>query len=194
MSFSDLQRKTLQQQLKSALEINPLGYSEFELLQLLEDSMPSSPANANSTLTLFQRHFALMHCLYRLREQLWQSDGVNLKISPTHILIEQVQETKNQDINNSISPTLRDYYLNWENFHTSSEEVDGLLNQFWQDYAKYISQDEAWAILDLPIGSSKDKVRERYRELAAKHHPDKGGEQEQFVKIRAAYEILKANR
>lgn len=44
------------------------------------------------------------------------------------------------------------------------------------------------------LGVSKDaeekEIRKAYRKLAAKHHPDKGGDQEKFKEISAAYEIL----
>jgi len=44
------------------------------------------------------------------------------------------------------------------------------------------------------LGVSKDaedkEIRKAYRKLAAKHHPDKGGDQEKFKEIAAAYEIL----
>mmetsp|Transcript_48775 Transcript_48775/g.59028 ORF Transcript_48775/g.59028 Transcript_48775/m.59028 type:complete len:413 (+) Transcript_48775:124-1362(+) len=44
------------------------------------------------------------------------------------------------------------------------------------------------------LGVSKDaeekEIRKAYRKLASKHHPDKGGDQEKFKEISAAYEIL----
>ena len=33
-------------------------------------------------------------------------------------------------------------------------------------------------------------IKTAYRKLASKHHPDKGGDQEQFKKVQKAYETL----
>lgn len=48
----------------------------------------------------------------------------------------------------------------------------------------------ALRILGLNQGGSQLKVKKAYRELAVKHHPDKGGRTEEFVKIKMAYDYL----
>ena len=35
-----------------------------------------------------------------------------------------------------------------------------------------------------------DEIKKAYRKLASKHHPDKGGDAEQFKKIQEAYDTL----
>ena len=44
------------------------------------------------------------------------------------------------------------------------------------------------------LGVSKDankqEIKLAYRKLASKHHPDKGGDQEQFKRIQGAYSVL----
>lgn len=46
---------------------------------------------------------------------------------------------------------------------------------------------EALQVLGLPSDASFDEVRQQYRLLAKQHHPDAGGNQEQFIKVNAAY-------
>jgi DnaJ-class molecular chaperone len=45
-------------------------------------------------------------------------------------------------------------------------------------------------VLGLDKGASDADIKKAYRKLAMKHHPDKGGDPEQFKKIQAAYDVL----
>lgn len=44
--------------------------------------------------------------------------------------------------------------------------------------------------LGLPMDASGDDVKRAFRRLAVKHHPDKGGDAEEFKQIAHAYEVL----
>lgn len=44
--------------------------------------------------------------------------------------------------------------------------------------------------LELPIDCSFDDIKQQYRILAMKHHPDHGGQVDKFQKIKFAYEVL----
>ena len=49
-------------------------------------------------------------------------------------------------------------------------------------------------VLGVPEDASLDALRAAYKRLASKHHPDKGGDIEQFRQVQAAYEALSAKR
>jgi DnaJ-class molecular chaperone len=49
---------------------------------------------------------------------------------------------------------------------------------------------DPYASLGLQKGCSEGDVKKAYRKLAMQHHPDKGGDPEQFKKIQGAYDIL----
>jgi curved DNA-binding protein CbpA len=44
--------------------------------------------------------------------------------------------------------------------------------------------------LDVSVTASTEEIKQRYRTLAQMHHPDKGGDEEVFKRIKLAYEIL----
>lgn len=47
-----------------------------------------------------------------------------------------------------------------------------------------------YEILDLPRDCTTAEVRRAYRKLAQQHHPDKGGDAEQFARLKLAHDIL----
>ncbi|GAA5866853.1 hypothetical protein JCM8547_003585 [Rhodosporidiobolus lusitaniae] len=47
-----------------------------------------------------------------------------------------------------------------------------------------------YKILGVERSASADDIRKKFRALAREHHPDKCGDEEEFKKIRAAYEVL----
>jgi len=49
---------------------------------------------------------------------------------------------------------------------------------------------DPYSDLGVQKGCSDEDVKKSYRKLVMKHHPDKGGDPEQFKKIQGAYEIL----
>ena len=49
---------------------------------------------------------------------------------------------------------------------------------------------DPWEALGLQKGASDEDIKKSYRKLAMKHHPDKGGDPEQFKKIQGAYDVL----
>jgi hypothetical protein len=45
-----------------------------------------------------------------------------------------------------------------------------------------------WKILGVTVNATPEMVKDAYRKLAKQHHPDTGGDREQFVQIQRAYE------
>lgn len=44
--------------------------------------------------------------------------------------------------------------------------------------------------LDLSLFATQEEIKQRYRSLAQTHHPDRGGDEEKFKRVKAAYETL----
>ena len=49
---------------------------------------------------------------------------------------------------------------------------------------------KAKQVLELPDDFNQEHIRQKYHQLSLKHHPDKGGNPEDFVKISQAYDFL----
>ena len=50
--------------------------------------------------------------------------------------------------------------------------------------------DSYYDVLGVSKGASQEEIKKAYRRMANKHHPDKGGDAEQFKKINEAYQVL----
>ncbi len=57
-------------------------------------------------------------------------------------------------------------------------------------HGSQLTRSQAAAILGLPINAEPDEAKKKFYKLALKHHPDKGGNQEQFKLINNAYEVM----
>ena len=193
---------------------NPAGFSEHQLLGLLQKSPYSFFASdaLKDPLILFQTHFLLFHCLYRLKG-MWHQQGRGLlEISALSIRLEvnldfniaayeasdllqkeNQHQTDNQKIINSDPLAL--YYLDWSHFtSTKSHDVEALLTSFWQKVFIPIGADsiqQALILMELESPIPTQQLKVQYRRLAQRHHPDKGGDSDIFKKICQAFHRLK---
>ncbi|MDE2101109.1 MAG: J domain-containing protein [Patescibacteria group bacterium] len=75
----------------------------------------------------------------------------------------------------------------------------GSVEQAFRGYTALpgIGQSEAstwWATLGVAVNASDDQVREAYRILVKKHHPDRGGDPELFHRVQKAMERFEAGQ
>ena len=167
--------------------------SEHQLMKILEqDNQHFSELAESQKLALFQKHFLIMNALYQLQQQL-MDEKIFLYISPLEIVMQPAETESDQLLPERNSDEhLRSYYTDWQNFLQASEEqVNILLDQFWQLYFLKENKADAYQVLDLPVQASWSDVQKSYRKLAAQHHPDRGGDAVRFIAIRQAYEILR---
>lgn len=65
---------------------------------------------------------------------------------------------------------------------------------FWQSDVNpmhgLMQRQQALSVLGLPSNATPDQIKRRYRALAKRYHPDRGGDQRQMQRIIAAYEFL----
>lgn len=131
--------------------------------------------------SLFHAHFLLKHCLYLLQEQACSRQDYVLSINTTRVTC-QPFSTGTPALQKH--DPVREYYLNLDHyFETTEEAVNDMLTSFWQRYLSYHHQPTALATLGLKEGASHQDVKVAFKRLAQQHHPDKGGDAEQFKAI-----------
>ena len=54
-----------------------------------------------------------------------------------------------------------------------------------------LERQQALRVLGLPPNAAPQQIKRRYRTLAKRYHPDRGGDQREMQRIIAAYECLK---
>lgn len=171
------------------------GMSEFDLIR----SLQQLPGLKNLSLSanvkcLFDTHFMLFNALYVIDTCLREKSLHYLEIGALNIQLFQRQPA---DIGLQLTAdtahvSLRDYYLDISQLRdTSAEDVDFMLAGFWRQFFSQDQLAESYAALDLNADAQWFEVKQRYKQLAAIHHPDKGGNNESFTRIANAYECIK---
>ncbi len=178
-----------------------LGISEYELICTLK-SPPYSIFDENAlsdSLMMFQTHFVLFHCLYQLRNR-WREQKIGeLVIGLTTITLNPILESS---INIETEDSLANYYLDWSNLGCSNKnDIEALLDSFWQKMAgaelnANMSLSELKRVcIVMEIESLEDitllELKQQYRKLQHKNHPDKGGSIKVSQSVLQAYSQLR---
>ena len=174
------------------LHDHPDGISEYDLIQALEGHAAFEGMEREQSLSLFQIHFLVMNALYTLQQQLWEEEQLYLEVSPVKSLLSRAtQQAGSGAALLADGSNLSAYYRDWSHLEGITEaEVEQLLDSFWNRFVVEDLRGPALVTLGLETDCSRQQVTQRYRQLAATHHPDKGGNPEQFIEIRQAYEVL----
>jgi len=168
------------------------GLTEHALITQLRDAgvEPFAGARLQEPLSLFQAHFVLFHCLYRLRDRLAEG-GEGLRIHCLDIGIEPVREGGAVDGLLATHDPLRAYYLDLAQLETmDAAAVEALLGEFWSQLGRDQQREQALEVLELADPVDADTIRRQYRRMAQRHHPDRGGDTAKLQRINAARWVL----
>ena len=170
----------------------PDALSEYELISLLRDSHGDifKTADLQNSFELFQVHFLLFHCLYRLRDRWLNENKACLQIDA--MKINRLAYSQNNREALVVSDALRAYYLDLSHLEqTTEEDAESLINDFWLKFAAAEDRSDALKTLELEDGVSFDQIKLQYRQLAMQHHPDRGGSAEKLADVNQAMDVLK---
>ena len=87
-----------------------------------------------------------------------------------------------------------EFLTRWNYFKKHKKPYGTTSSNQSTEFVTVFSKSEAYNELDLETTTSIQKIKNKFRILAKKHHPDRGGSREKFVKITAAYETIIENR
>jgi len=182
----------LGQRLFSLLQAQPEPISEYDLIQQLREQSLFNIADgdllSSDSLVMFRIHFTTYHALYRLRDRLRDEQKNDLELSPVGIRLTDYLQGEAGLVEHD---PLYDYYMDLVNLEqTQTEDVDEMLTRFWLRLDNSERRVEALKELQLEDPVNEMEIRQQYRRLAMKHHPDRGGDKEKLQRINAAMSVL----
>jgi hypothetical protein len=171
------------------LNANGNSVKEYQLLSYIKKEHAHFFSPLGDQPSLFKQHFFLFHQLHRLAEKLLD-EGLALNISALEISCYKI-DGFSTDVGQR--DPLREFYLDSDNLELSDEDIRLMMKQFWEKYLAIDKKAEAIKVLCLQHEAdlSADCLKRQFNRLAKQHHPDKGGCQTEFIKIKAAYDTLK---
>ena len=182
----------LEARLLDLLAAHPAGLSEHELLKKLRASDPLFAGfSAREPLKLFRGHYLLFHALYRLRDRLADERRGRLRVDPQGIVLEFEAMPCGGTALAPSEPDFAPCYADLARLATMTiTEIAELLRYFHAARRRDERRRAALAVLDLRDPIDAAAIKRRYRRLAMRHHPDRGGDGQRLGEINAALAVL----
>jgi hypothetical protein len=122
-----------------------------------------------------------------------------LEISPTKIFLDlDVRESDTAVPSVDVDEKLDEYYSDFSNFYQEDKNsIESMLSSFWQRYIKHqeavrFDLQASEQLFDLCPPYTLADIKARFKALAQKMHPDRGGDAKAFIDLQNAYACLKA--
>lgn len=192
-----LQETRLFEDLIEVLRSFPEGVNEHTLLKALDEkgTVTLEPDTFSDSVKLFRTHFLLYNALYQLRDDLWRTGKGHLEITAVRLRLQSYHP--GHPALQQHDP-MRDYYLDLDMLEkTTQQDIETALNNFW----KRLHEDtifsggglkaKALQTLGLQDGVTAQEIKQSYRRLAMRHHPDRGGDPEKLQRINEAMDVLR---
>lgn len=145
-----------------------------------------------SSLLLFIKSFCVRRAWFALQPELL-TQGLSLDVGLIRVTLHRATDAhQSLPAENSALAAIYDDLEYLANM--TPEGVDAQIRAFWQKYEAYLSGGEAYACLSAEPSDSWPTIVGKYRALASKHHPDKGGNAARFQEVQQAFDQLKSLR
>ncbi|NMH65403.1 DNA-J related domain-containing protein [Shewanella salipaludis] len=182
--------------LLSLLQASHQSWKVHHLATELQSRGLLSRLDAEPDKDLFKRNFLLMNALFELQEMLLPKQWLQVRameIQIFRLLPAELNLILAQDA------SLREYYLDWNNYDTCANAVRAMLESFWNRYQSYIGvnprlmqQSHALNVFELDETATDREIRRQWRRLALKWHPDRPeGDAAKFREVCEAWQALR---
>ena len=170
----------------SLLQHQPKNWMIHTLSQALREKKMLDTLDRDNNKDLFKRNFLLMNALYQLQILLFPKQWLQVQAMDIQLLniVYQNHHLEQED-------PLREYYLDWRNYHADNNAIEQLLSSFWRRYQQHINNqtinitttsiDDDFDLFSLSNTATLSEVRKQWRRLALQWHPDReDGDSEKF--------------
>jgi hypothetical protein len=111
----------------------------------------------------------------------------------SHIQLKGEPPIKTEPLPDYYQTGYKYHYSNFEREESWYDDSNFFGNPFQDDFKDHrqdLEEDENYSVLGLKRSASDEDIKQAFREKALLCHPDKGGDPEDFRKVREAYENL----
>ncbi|MDO3722531.1 DNA-J related domain-containing protein [Marinobacter sp. chi1] len=180
------------------LRLAPDGMSELHLLKALQNPPWElfGSIQFSEPEKLYPVHFLLFHVLFRLRDQLADSD-MSLSISALNISL-SAQPMVSGDGLPDATDKLREFYLDLSHYQLGDSVIQQMMDDFLAGRTgrKPAEGDlkHASAVLNFEgIPTSFSEVKHRFRRAVMQAHPDRGGDTGEIQRLNEAFSVFKTH-
>ncbi|WP_303289309.1 DNA-J related domain-containing protein [Marinobacter sp. SS5-14b] len=185
----------VEHELRSA---GPLGLSELALIKALQSDRWGliGAVDFLNTERLYPVHFLLFHTLYRLRDQLLPG-GEGIDLSPMRLTLTRTDDPARQSLPGR-EDELRAFYLDLTQYFMSGSAISDMMDDFWAGSIRQKPDSVATSSAADTLGFDAlpphfTAVKQRFRKLVMKAHPDRGGSTAEVQNLNEAFAVLKAH-
>lgn len=174
---------------EALLRTHPEGMSELAMLRALQQ-LPwqlFGSIDFSSPAALYPAHFLLFHSLYRRREELAIEGRETIDINALSIRIRGMEDTDDQQAGHH--DALHAFYRDPANHELAESTINRMLDDFWQGITRPADDELEYACRTLAIDAPPPDLgtaRAAFRRLAMRHHPDRGGTNEELQALNRA--------